>query len=259
MSYRLLLVFLLLASLLLNVPQVSKSRPIQLVRSGTQALFYPLNSIPSALLNGIKSFIRLRQVEQDNQELRLKLSAALAENRTLDSLIAENNRLNRALNFGGAFGYQLVPARVIGRSGDTWLEQITINKGSLKGIRPGQTVINREGLVGRVREVSRFTSRVELITSPGLSISAVLPRTQTFGMVSGGYGNILKLRYVQESASVEAGEAVVVGAGSQNIAPHVPLGKVKRVERSVEMLFQDIEVKPLADLSKLEVVFICRR
>ncbi|MFA4905313.1 MAG: rod shape-determining protein MreC [Candidatus Margulisiibacteriota bacterium] len=259
MSYRFLLVLLLVVSLLLNVPQISRSRPVQLARAGTQALFYPFNSIPSMLLNGIKSFIRLRQVERDNEELRLKLSAALAENRTLDSVIAENNRLNRVLNFGVAFGYQLIPARVIGRSGDTWLEQITINKGFAHGLRSGQTVVNREGLVGRVKEVSRFTSRVELITSPGLSISAVLPRTQTFGMVSGGYGSILKLRYVQEAASVEAGEAVVAGAGSQNIAPHVPLGRVKRVERSVEMLFQDIEVKPLVDLSKLDVVFICRR
>lgn len=259
MSYRLLLVFLLVVSLLLNVPQASKSRPIQMIRSGTQALFYPFNSIPAALMNGIKSFVRLRRVEQDNQELRLKLSAALAENRTLSSLEEENENLNRALGFGRAFGYQLIPARVIGRSGDTWLEQITINKGSVQGIQSGQTVIDREGLVGRVREVSKFTSRVELVTSPGLAISAVLPRTQTSGMVSGGYGSLLKLRYVQEAASVEAGEAVVVGGGSQTIAPGVPLGRVVRAERSVEMLFQNIEVAPLADLSKLDVVFICRR
>lgn len=259
MSYRLLLVFLLVVSLLLNFPQVSKMRPVQLARKGTQALFYPFNSLPSAILNGIKSFTRLRRVDQDNQELRLKLSAARAENQMLSSLVEENQNLNRALSFGRAFGYQLIPGRVIGRSGDTWLEQITINKGSVHGLHPGQTVVCREGLVGRVREVSRFTSRVELITSPGLTISAVLPRTQTSGMVNGGYGNNLKLRYVQESASVEAGEAVLVGAGSQTIAPHVPLGVVKRAEHSVEMLFQEIEVTPRADLSKLDVVYICRR
>ncbi|MBI5699500.1 rod shape-determining protein MreC [Candidatus Saganbacteria bacterium] len=259
MSYRLLLVFLLAASLLLNVPRISKSRPLQIARLGTQAIFYPINSLPSAVLNTVKSLVRMRRAEEDNQELRLKLSAALAENRALALFEAENEKLNRALGFGRAFGYQLIPARVIGRSGDTWLEQITINKGSSHGVRSGQTVVCREGLVGRVRDVSRFTSRVELVTSPGLTISAVLPRTQTFGMVNGGYGSVLKLRYVQEAASVEAGEAVVVGAGSQTIAPHIPLGRVKRAERSVEMLFQDIEVAPLADLSKLDVVFICRQ
>lgn len=258
MSYRFLLVFLLVLSLLLNVPQIQRSRPVQIIRSGTQALFYPINYLTASAFDGAKFFLKVRRVEKNNQELRLKLSAAQAEIRILLPLKEENEVLRRALNFGSAFGYQLVPARVIGRSGDTWLEQVTINKGSAHGIHLGQTVVCREGLVGRVREVSRFTSRVELITSPGLTVSAVLPRTQTFGQVAGGYGDKLKLRYVQEAASIEAGEAVVVGAGSQAIVPGVPIGRVRRVTHSVKMLFQDIEVAPLVNLSKLDLVFICK-
>lgn len=259
MAYRLLLVLLLVLSLLLNTPQVLKSRPVQFLRSGTQVLFYPINYLTASVFDGVKFFIRMRRTEQNNQELRLKLAAAQAENRILSSLEKEKEVLLRALNFKSAFGYQLIPARVIGRSGDTWLEQITINKGSAQGLHPGMTVICREGLVGKVREVSRFSGRVELITSPDLSVSAALPRTQTLGRISGGQGNILKLMYVQEAASVEAGEIVVVGGGSQTIVPGVPLGRVVGVRRSVEMLFQDIEVAPLVDLAKLDLVFICKR
>jgi len=258
MSYRFLLVFLLVLSLLLNIHQIQRSRPVQILRSGTQALFYPLNYLTASLFDDAKFLLKVRRVEGENQELRLKLSAAQAENRILLPLKEENEALRRTLGFGSAFGYQLVPARVIGRSGDTWLEQVTINKGSVHGLRPGQTVICREGLVGRVREVSKYVSRVELLTSPGSSITAGLPRTQTSGMISGGFGDKLKLLYVQEAASVEAGEMVVVGGGSQTIAPGVPIGRVRRVTHSVEMLFQDIEVAPLVNLSKLDLVFICK-
>ena len=55
----------------------------------------------------------------------------------------------------GLDAYEPVTARVYSRSPTSWYSTIEINKGSSDGVRVNQPVINGEGLVGKVKTVSR--------------------------------------------------------------------------------------------------------
>ena len=56
------------------------------------------------------------------------------------------------LQTGGLGQYRMVPARVIAMGPVNGLSRsVTVDAGSLDGIRPNQTVMNAQGLVGRVR------------------------------------------------------------------------------------------------------------
>jgi cell shape-determining protein MreC len=63
--------------------------------------------------------------------------------------------------------------------------------------------------------------------------------------------------YVSEGASVEAGEKVVVSPSSTSFLRGLPVGRVRSVSKKVEDLFQKIEIDPIVDFSKLDILYIC--
>ncbi|EUJ34416.1 rod shape-determining protein MreC [Brochothrix thermosphacta DSM 20171 = FSL F6-1036] len=58
-----------------------------------------------------------------------------------------------------------ISALVISRDPDGWFDQVTINKGSLDGIKPNMAVTTGKGLVGKIKSVSAKSSSVELLSS----------------------------------------------------------------------------------------------
>ena len=51
-----------------------------------------------------------------------------------------------------------ISALVISRDPDGWFDQVTINKGSLDGIKPNMAVTTGKGLVGKIKSVSAKSS-----------------------------------------------------------------------------------------------------
>ncbi|HTY12704.1 MAG TPA: rod shape-determining protein MreC [Candidatus Omnitrophota bacterium] len=251
---------LLALALLLNVYQVEKFPPVAFARSLVQITAYPLELISKktaeSTLKASTFLLRAKRMENENQELKERIKKNEAQLLLLESVKSENQTLRSAMSFRGSnpYGFSLLPAEVVSRGGGDLA--ITINRGEDDGVTAGKTVICKQGLVGKISEVSKFTSIVTLITDPATTISAVLKRTNTFGVVRGG--PVMKVDYISENASVEVGEAVSVSSASISFARGLPVGRVCKVERKVEDLFQKIEVEPAVDFSKLDVVFICQ-
>lgn len=260
MRSRLIYFLLLFSALIINFPQVAKSPPVAHLRSAAQMVAYPLQWSASSLFDKSKNlaeFIaRMKSYEKECQLLKEKLSRAEAQLILLDSAKNEISVLRRAIGFRerNPYEFNVLPAEVIGSSLDQSL--IMVNRGSYDGIREGQTVINETGLVGKIIEVSKYFSKVSLITDLNAVISAALPRTGTFGVVRGG--SRLMMDFVSEGASVEVGEKVVVSSASSTFLRGLPIGFVSSQKSRVEDLFQEIEIKPAVDFSKLDIVYICQ-
>lgn len=82
-----------------------------------------------------------------------------------ESLRTFNIRLRELLDLPSAPGFRYEIARVVRRDQSNWWQSILIRKGRDAGIVPGAGVVFAGGVVGRVREVYAYTSRVELVTS----------------------------------------------------------------------------------------------
>jgi rod shape-determining protein MreC len=73
-------------------------------------------------------------------------------------------------------GVTFVTTRVIARSTDVWYSTVTINAGSSRGVAIYDAVVNGQGLVGRVTEVSASAAEVTLLTDQSSYVDAeVLP------------------------------------------------------------------------------------
>ncbi len=159
--------------------------------------------------------------------------------------------LDRLLGVPSA--YTTVPARVAGVGAALGFSStVTIDVGSRDGVRPGQTVLNGSGLVGRTLRVGPFTSTVLLLTDPGFTVGARLAREGTLGLATGA-GRTLTYELV-EGGRVQPGDAVLT-TGSDTFVPDVPIGRVASVDVG-SALVTTAEVVPLADVTSLALLAV---
>ncbi len=195
----------------------------------------------------------------DLQRENAKLKSALVAGRLDRSRAAE---LDGMLGLAGRGRYRVVPAQVVARRDAPGFEDaVEIDAGTEDGIRPDMTVLNDDGLVGRVVHAGSSTSTVVLLSDPGSSAGARLEGGHELGVVS-GLGetgedrNLIKFRLLDSTAPLAAGYRIV-SFGSEKGTPYVPgvpIGVIERVEATPGELTRTAYARPYADLTALDVV-----
>ena len=263
---RSLLVALVLASVTLVTLDVSggSSSPLEPARravgeafgpveSATATAIRPFTAVPSWFRSKGDLADRVRELEAANADLRGQVETAGVD----------RNRLQQYDGLTTAaedLGHALVPARVVAlgpRQSQSFT--VTIDAGSAAGIGPDMTVVNNDGLVGRVLRVTRSTATVLLITDPESTVGGRVGSSMEIGFVTGSGSlsadSALDLRLVDETV-VPARDDAVVTWGSSNgpYAPGVPIGRITEVYSSVREASQRAVVDPFVDFSSLDVV-----
>ncbi len=194
-----------------------------------------------------------------NKELTLQLRAAQA-NEHRSSEVAGISAL------ADTSGFDVVPAQVIGfGSAQSFSRTVTIDAGTADGVVPDLTVINADGLVGRVLEATSSTATVLLIVDRKSTVGGRLGESMELGFLDGdgslsGDGS-LDLSLVDHTTSPQVGDEVV-SWGSRNNAPYVagvPIGRVVSVHSSPAELTETATVDPYVDFSALDVVAVVTR
>ncbi len=145
--------------------------------------------------------------------------------------------------------FKLALAQVIGK--DISQDSILINKGVQDGLLKNMPIITEQNvLVGRVSEVYDRFSKVMLISHKDSSLDAGL------GIVRGqGNFNLLFDLIPREQEIFQ--EDIVVTNGLDNDFPKgLLVGQIKEVKKSDLEPFQQAEIEPAFNISRLEKVFI---
>ena len=111
-------------------------------------------------------------------------------------------------------GYLLAPARVTGYgSAQSFSSTVTIDAGTESGVQPDMTVVNGDGLVGRVIEVTSHTATVLLIVDADSTVGGKVGSSFENGFVDGrgglADGDPLDLRLLDNTVLPERGQEVV--------------------------------------------------
>ena len=217
----------------------------------------PLRAV-TFLFTGIKHFwsdyVSLLHVRGENQRLRTSIDLLTEQNVQMQELLLENERLRKLLLLKERSSAQLISAEVIGRDAIGWLKTILINKGAHDNVYKDQAVVTHQGIVGRCIEVADNTSRVLLITDINSSVDALVQRTRSRGIVEGTGSGRCALKYIAGTDDLKIDDLVVT-AGLCGIFPKgLSIGKVKKIKKSRNDLFQSVELEPSCNLNKLEEV-----
>lgn len=159
-----------------------------------------------------------------------------------------------------------ISALVISRDPDGWFDQVTINKGSLDGIKPNMAVTTGKGLVGKIKSVSAKSSSVELLSSSDsrTRISAAIQgkdNKKAYGIVS-GYDkeeNTIQLTQLPIDQKYKKGQKVVTTGYGGRFPAGLLIGEIKDVENDQFGLSQTANIKTEADLYDFDTVFVAKR
>lgn len=241
------------------------SSPIAPVRSAVGDVMGPVESVTAG---AVHPFTALGGALSDNRSLRHQVATLSAQNselRSRDELAPLQKRRLAELDALTATatdtGYSLVAAHVVAVGpAQSFSRTVTIDAGTSSGVRADMTVLNGDGLVGRVVSATRSTATVLLIADTSSVVGARLGSDLELGSVTGqgslsGRGT-LRLDLLDESVTPAKGD-VVATWGSKNGVPYVagvPIGRITSVYANPRNLAVHARVQPFVDFSALDLV-----
>jgi rod shape-determining protein MreC len=161
------------------------------------------------------------------------------------------------LKTAGAGQYTIKAAQIIAigaAQGFSWT--ITIDAGSDDGIARDMTVINGDGLVGRVTTVGHTTATVLLASDPDFTVGTRMEGNDEIGFATGQGARPMRVQLLNGRAKVRKGDRMVT-FGSQNgrpFVPGVPVGTVSAVLANPGQLTRTVLVEPFVSFSRLDLV-----
>ncbi|NNE09704.1 MAG: rod shape-determining protein MreC [Gemmatimonadetes bacterium] len=205
---------------------------------------------------GIDFVRRFAAIQKQNEELRLLATHFAIENFYLKEYGYENQRLRRLLQFREENRFELLPVRVIARTGGRSAESWRVDKGERQQIRPGLAVVTYRGLVGVTDEVYPGSSIVRTLRNQDVRVSAVGQRSRVVGILAWRYPGGFRLLDVPSHADLAAGDRIVSSGLGGVFPPGLPLGHVREVKRTRGQVFLDVAIEPDVDFSLLEELYV---
>lgn len=217
--------------------------------------FNSANQLSGGILstqNNIVEYFSLSSVNKSLVDKNAELLAELEYYRNpADSIFIPVDSLMAAtFNFKGA--------KIINNSINLSQNFITINKGSNHGIKEGMGVFNEEGVVGRVKGVTKNFATVISLLHTELLVSSKIASTEVFGSTKwdGKDSKIAKLLYVPRHAVVEVGDQVVTSGYNAVFPEGIPIGTVLEVKAGSDANYLDITIELATDFSRLSYVYL---
>ncbi|GAA0328892.1 rod shape-determining protein MreC [Streptomyces blastmyceticus] len=220
------------------------------VEAGVADAVDPVGNAIAAVRDSGGRHSRIAQLERENATLKQRLGSNdrnRGRARELDAMLKTAGR--------GQYGIKGAQVIAIGAAqGFSWT--VTIDAGSNDGIRRDMTVLNGDGLVGRVTTVSRSTATVLLATDPKFTVGTRMEKSGELGFATGQGDRSLRVELLNGKAVVHEGDRLVTFGSSRDkpFVPGVPVGEVTRVEPAGGSLTRTLQIRPFVGFSRLDIV-----
>lgn len=218
----------------------------------------------NAVAGGMNSVGQLFNTYSENRALKQQVND-LAQTKVRDQTLAhENKQLKQELKLNKSLtDYNTVTAAVLMRTPSAWQKQLVINKGESNGIKKNMPVMSGSGLIGRIAEVNKTNSKVELLSNTNdasnrFAISLDASGKTINGIITGynaATGELI-MGQVTSKAKIKTGTKVAT-SGMGGVTPKgLYVGKVSRVGKDDYGLAQKIYIRPAADFNDINIVTV---
>ncbi|MFY9607990.1 MAG: rod shape-determining protein MreC [Blastocatellia bacterium] len=230
------------------------------LRTWIVTAFTPVVSVAGGALSFIKgsvaSYVDLRHAREENIELRERVQQLSDEINTLRERGAEYELLRRQFALPARASYPELAANVISRDASLWFRRLTIDRGTLDGVKRDMPVSAAGGVVGRVISVGQKWAMVQVITDKQAGVGAMLQTSRAMGEVRGLDNARCEMKNISSSENVQEGESIVT-TGLDRIYPKgLLVGIVERVEDDPNAPWHRLIIKPAAPVDRVEHVLV---
>jgi rod shape-determining protein MreC len=256
---RTLLAILTLAALVVLTVDFRQGEdgPLATVQQGALSVFAPVQEGFATVVRPVGDFFSAIGQAGDLRDRNAELSEEIADLRdarpAAEDLERENAELRALLAMRERLDLDTVAAEVIGQPPGQVAFSLVINAGADQGLMSGMAVIDAQGLVGKLTEVTGGHARVELLSSPDARYAVRTAASGQTGLMQGQGARPFRLEIRDPSAAVDTGAQVVTRSFQGSTIPGgIPVGVIATDEDQPSPRYR--AVRPYVDFSRLSVV-----
>jgi rod shape-determining protein MreC len=258
----LLVVLVLSAIVLVTVDfRAGDGGALHRLRGVATAVFQPIQDGVATIVRpfgdaagGVSDVFRTRA---ENQRLRSENEQLRERRRSTVDLERENEELRGLLAVRDRGQLETIAARTVALGPSNFEWTITIDVGSDDGVERDMPVINGDGLVGRVIQVTSGASRVLLTIDPNFGAAARVSRTGETGTIDGRGGEPLLFRPLDPEVDLEIGDEIVTSTYQGGVFPGgIRIGTVSVIDEADNRLSREVQVQPFVDFTRLHHVLV---
>lgn len=250
---------LLLIVLLLLGRSCGNSDTASALEGAAQESRQPIAAIGDFFGN-IFDFSTKKGLQKEIDQLNRELAEVKTDSQISGDVEAENQKLRELLELKESYstGWVTVAAEVTGREADNWYEKITINKGSSDGISEGMAVVDQNGLIGKIVNVTSHTSQVLLIIDSTGSLGGMMQKSSIQGVLQGigGGKGLIKMTKLPYNADIQLNDVVVTSGVGGVFPAGLLVGTVVKVNTSADGLSKEAIIEPYADFNDIQFVLV---
>jgi rod shape-determining protein MreC len=249
----------ILGHILLISAQVNSRAGVPVLEFVTFGIFSEVQRVIASGFGGIRDvwggYIGLRHLKTENETLKRQLADAQIAVQQQRALADRARGLQQLLELRDRSNLKTTAAQIIGDAPTPDFRTITIDKGTLHGLKTDMAVLAPAGVVGRVIKPTARSAIVQLLIDRNAAAGVIIERSRAQGVAMGAGDGRLRLEYMSEAFDVAVGDEVVT-SGIDNIYPKgFAVGKIDSIEKS-GAAYRRISIKPAVDFSGLEEVLI---
>ena len=175
-------------------------------------------------VNSFKEYNNLKLYNQQLLEENTRLNNILA--RQLKDSAIQDIKVVDSVKYAQKYTYFL--AKVIHNQYHKKYNYLTIDKGSINGVKPDQGVVNSKGIIGITNSVSKNYATVLSILNENSKINVKLLNSLYFGTLEwdGNDYNILQLIDLPIQANIKKGDTLITGGKSTIFPEGIPVGTI---------------------------------
>ncbi len=247
------------AFVLMTASRLTLLDPVEnLTLNVTAPMQEALSGATRPIADWVNNFTAAGALSEENKQLRAENERITAELALAREASAELKNLQDLAAVQAQFPQDVfLTASVVARDSSNLRSIVAIDHGSSDGVREGMIIVTEgRSLVGTVSKVFDDYAWVTLITDPKSAVSAMVQESRAEGVVAGNYGGELIMEFVGQGAAVKEGDFVLTSGVGGGYPADIVIGRVSRVQKTEQDLFQEVHVDHLASLTDLENVLV---
>ena len=204
-----------------------------------------------------------KEIEELKSE-NAKLKTQLIENTISKDNLKQLQALQKSLKFvtdKNSSAY--VSADIVAKNSGNYYKTFTISAGSAQGVKSDSIVVNGEGLVGRVYEISKnYCKAISLLDNRTPISFEIVGRNNDTGMIMQDTKvvqisdkSLVKGYMFDANSPVKVGEMITT-SGLGLYPSGIPIGKIEQVIPDDKNILKYVIVRPFVDFTNLNKVMI---
>lgn len=229
----------------------------------TTPVFKITKSVNTFFTTKFDFLVNIGKLKSVNDELVEENNKLLAENNVLKIYKKENEELRKLLKLKQDNTYEVIAVgEVIAMPISNWNTNLIINVGEDDNIKKNMVVINSHGLIGKIVEVNKTTSKIRPIIDERSSVSCLISRNSENVILKGNNlsndKNSCKLEYITFDADILEGDNIITSNISEIYPKGINVGKVKKIKSNDKSRKKTVLVEPVVNIEKVQKVMIIK-